>query len=714
MVRRAAVLLALLAVLLPSGPAHADSLAVEVNRAIEKGVAHLRTLQNEDGSFRGDRSDTFPDGVAGLALYALLRSGVPPDDPAVKKAVEWLQYRKVDKTYSAAVRILALDALGDGKRKEPILAMAKWLEDSLHPRDHLWSYAPGDDRTDLSNTQFAVIGLVAAEKHGFRAKPETWESLLLPIPALQTAEGGFFYSTNREARIATATMSEAGILVLEIALARVDARKAAIAPLVRRAKESLARAWAYHEKRFTATTGFEGAHAFRNTWLYYYFWGMERLGAVTGRREFGGHDWYQEGARTLVARQGGDGSWGNGYDTCFSLLFLRRATFTLLDREAPPLPEGAETAPPPPPALPRPAEETPFVRRWLLLGPLPNPGDNLMEEPPFKAADARPRAGSDAAGRKWAAYRSPSDWVDLKKAVGAGDNTITWAFTWLHVAEDQEAVLWVGHDDAFAVHLDGEKIHHFHFHEGAAPDEIGLRVALKKGVHRVLVAIEEGWGGTGLCLRIARPDGGPAPGVVPSLSAARTEVEETALAQPGFFTLEELLRFLPLETKLTQGYVDEGSLLSVAAVSPEFAGHWPRWLEGPSKKGERGPAEEFQGAVGLHPTGSRKSPARILRKVRVPMGRTAFRVRAAGESRHSGGRADVVVRLGVFSGEIQWLREDLVGGVTDASKERWKVLEAELDPWAGKEVLLVVEVAQGGRAIEWEEAWFDEISVVHR
>ncbi|HEU4395659.1 MAG TPA: prenyltransferase/squalene oxidase repeat-containing protein, partial [Planctomycetota bacterium] len=153
MIRRRAVLLAVLAASLPAGTARADALAVEVNRAIEKGVAHLRTLQNADGSFRGDRSDSFPDGVTALAVYTLLRSEVFPDDPAVKKAVEWLRSRKVEHTYSAAIRILALDALGDPAQAEPILALARWLEDSFHEKDRQWAYFPGDGRTDLSNTQ---------------------------------------------------------------------------------------------------------------------------------------------------------------------------------------------------------------------------------------------------------------------------------------------------------------------------------------------------------------------------------------------------------------------------------------------------------------------------------------------------------------------------------------------------------------------------------
>jgi hypothetical protein len=45
----------------------------------------------------------------------------------------------------------------------------------------------------------------------------------------------------------------------------------------------------------------------------------------------GGKDWYFEGATQLIARQRKNGSWNEGgrldiVETCFALLFLKRAT----------------------------------------------------------------------------------------------------------------------------------------------------------------------------------------------------------------------------------------------------------------------------------------------------------------------------------------------------------------------------------------------------
>jgi hypothetical protein len=67
-------------------------------------------------------------------------------------------------------------------------------------------------------------------------------------------------------------------------------------------------------------------------YFYYYLYALERVGALTSRQYLGEHDWYREGAEELLRRQLADGSWPSGgwdddlVNTCFALLFLRRAT----------------------------------------------------------------------------------------------------------------------------------------------------------------------------------------------------------------------------------------------------------------------------------------------------------------------------------------------------------------------------------------------------
>jgi len=62
----------------------------------------------------------------------------------------------------------------------------------------------------------------------------------------------------------------------------------------------------------------------------YYLYALERAGMLYGTERIGSHDWYEEGAKVLVESQRGDGAWGNTADTCFAILFLRRATQPLV------------------------------------------------------------------------------------------------------------------------------------------------------------------------------------------------------------------------------------------------------------------------------------------------------------------------------------------------------------------------------------------------
>jgi hypothetical protein len=59
---------------------------------------------------------------------------------------------------------------------------------------------------------------------------------------------------------------------------------------------------------------------------YYYLYALERAGMLYGTEIMGTHKWYPEGAKVLIANQKADGSWGSAVETCFAILFLKRAT----------------------------------------------------------------------------------------------------------------------------------------------------------------------------------------------------------------------------------------------------------------------------------------------------------------------------------------------------------------------------------------------------
>src|SRR5205823_11670450 len=67
--------------------------------------------------------------------------------------------------------------------------------------------------------------------------------------------------------------------------------------------------------------------------IYYFLWSVERVAVAYGLKTIGNRDWYEWGSKYLLDNQGKDGGWvgryEGGVDTCFALLFLRRANLAV-------------------------------------------------------------------------------------------------------------------------------------------------------------------------------------------------------------------------------------------------------------------------------------------------------------------------------------------------------------------------------------------------
>ena len=96
---------------------------------------------------------------------------------------------------------------------------------------------------------------------------------------------------------------------------------------------------AWLDKNWTVTKNIgpcETSKGVETAWLYYYLYALERTGMLYDTSLIGNHDWYFDGARVLLAAQKPDGSWDESHfkkptwDTCFAILFLKRATRRLV------------------------------------------------------------------------------------------------------------------------------------------------------------------------------------------------------------------------------------------------------------------------------------------------------------------------------------------------------------------------------------------------
>ena len=291
----------------------------KVTGAIDAGVAFLKGVATANGGRQLDSANQRA-GLRALVLYTLLKGGMAATDPIADDLLFGLTEDTIDQTYDAACLILALEAHDALAHRAWIEALAQKLVDWQEP-DGAWSY-PGLV-IDLSNTQYAALGLWAASKAGVDVPVDVWLALARGTFEYQAdGDGGFSYTAPPGG--STGSMTTAGVGVLAICEQELALRGALDAPFAHGLAERRRRGVAWLAERFAVDTNpaLGGHH-------YYYLYGLERMGALTGLTRIGTHDWYAEGASYLVGAQETTGAWLHGSDladTCFAVLFLERAT----------------------------------------------------------------------------------------------------------------------------------------------------------------------------------------------------------------------------------------------------------------------------------------------------------------------------------------------------------------------------------------------------
>jgi hypothetical protein len=308
-----------------------------IQTAIEQGVERLLLEQYRDGSW-GYNLGSFRNGATSLAVYTLLKCGLPRDHPAIVRGLQFLRARHPTKVYSAGVQLMALGATGDAENtewaEEIVDLLLEW-ESEVQPGS--WGYPGGT--ADLSNSQFAALGFWGASELGLEIPKDVWERMLTKAvkdhqPFLKEVEwageakgkrtgkrriAGFTYFKDGVTWPESGTMTTAGLCVIGIPRMLLGKKLGVRAGRLAEQGTLLGMGWLEHHYSMD-TNPVLGDN------LYYYLYGMERVGAFFNTEYIGGHPWYRDGADVLVRRQKDNGHWGNESDTAFALLFLRRAS----------------------------------------------------------------------------------------------------------------------------------------------------------------------------------------------------------------------------------------------------------------------------------------------------------------------------------------------------------------------------------------------------
>ncbi len=203
---------------------------------------------------------------------------------------------------------------------------------------------------DNSNTQYALLGLHAANEAGIPVKPEVW-SLAQKYWETAQRRGGFDngawgYLPERP-QPATGSMTCAGISSLVITgMKRYQGLEVLVGDEIRNCGKGginpdLQRGIDWLSSHFRVGENFGKGQL----WKYYYLYGLERAGRLSGLRYFGDHDWYFEGAEELIHDNNRDrlsGKWTGSQSaetdpvvtTSFVLLFLAKGRAPVLINKA--------------------------------------------------------------------------------------------------------------------------------------------------------------------------------------------------------------------------------------------------------------------------------------------------------------------------------------------------------------------------------------------
>jgi len=295
-----------------------------VKAAIDKAAKFLWSQQQEDGSWPGHGGERYPTGPGAMAIYALLESGVNPQEAKMVKALKWLQDTPDKMVYCLGMRANAWEVANrttNDKYKEILKSDIRKVIEST--QDGSFHYETGGSPRaggDNSTSQFGVLAMWAGSLNDIAIRSSVWKQCMNHWIRTQSDEGGWNYRGKGN----KPTMTAAGIASMYVFVDNLYAQTFVKKPA--RAKDfpalmSIQKAVNRLDKNFANWGGGHGN---------YYMYGIERVGLACGYKYFNGKDWYKEGATHLLGSQKGDGSWGEVYATAFSMLFLIRGQHPVL------------------------------------------------------------------------------------------------------------------------------------------------------------------------------------------------------------------------------------------------------------------------------------------------------------------------------------------------------------------------------------------------
>jgi hypothetical protein len=308
----------------------------EIQAAIDKGKAFLYGIQSNDNWEVVQKPDPLQiggwqvenaqfTGMTAIATYALLASGEDPQNPKLKRAIEWLKKHETHGVYALGLRCQVWNSIPlDNSVKAVILHDRQLLLDGLLTKDPaigFYGYEVKDPTGDFdhSASQFGVLGMWALEQTGVEVPTKYWQIVDAAWRRQQLADASWSYKFPDTTGGGTLSMTAAGVATLFVA----------------KDYTSIAAKCSGNINDPSIDRGMEfiGANlrSLGPIHRYYSLFGVSRVGLASGFKYIGGVDWFQFGTGMALADQQPDGSWNGGDqnpkgvpNTSFALLFLSR------------------------------------------------------------------------------------------------------------------------------------------------------------------------------------------------------------------------------------------------------------------------------------------------------------------------------------------------------------------------------------------------------
>lgn len=318
-------------------------------------------------------------GYRTLAAYAMVKAGEPVSSPEIVEAVNAIKakcssngYKAEDAHYdiyeAGSDAMLLADVLPENHQIE-LESITRYIIGRQLPGG-AWTY-DHEAVPDTSITQYAILGLWAAQRSGISVPLEIWDKAARALVSTQMQDGGFTYhfgttigldggrsypnmtiagtgcllvarlhlysdkpeyGSKGENTESTRSKPKFGVLEAANPEARpatpIEARKSINAIPLTALDGSINRGVGWIASHWTGRS--------TNAWSNYYYYGMERTGALLNRDSIGSHKWYDECLSVLVPAQKVNGGWDDRMNeetsAAMAVLFMTRSTGAILAR----------------------------------------------------------------------------------------------------------------------------------------------------------------------------------------------------------------------------------------------------------------------------------------------------------------------------------------------------------------------------------------------